>query len=95
MKKVLPNQIVQEQVAKETPPVVELIDLENEIKATAVPKPNVGSDKFIMVNNKNLNKDMLITKPDASLIMKRPSSVLESPDDGDPDYIPPKNLKLQ
>lgn len=93
-KKGLPNQTIQEHMLKEGPPMVELIDLENEIKATAVPKPNIGNDKYILVNNNISNKELLIANSDASFIMKRSSAVLPNLDDSDPDYIPPKNLKL-
>lgn len=94
-KKVLSNQSIPEHMLKDTSAMVELIDLENEIKATAVPKPNIGTDKYIMVNNNLANKELLIANHDASFIMKRPSTILENLDDNDPDYIPPKNLKLQ
>lgn len=40
------------QKATEDPPV-ELVDLENEIKATAVPKPNMPSDKNVTLVQKN------------------------------------------
>lgn len=95
VKKVLLNETILGQNSKESLPTVELIDLENEIKATAVPKPNINADKYIMVSNKTPNKEPLFSKQDVSLIMKRPSGVLEGTDDGDPDYIPPKNLKIQ
>lgn len=95
VKKVLLNETILVQNSKESLSTVELIDLENEIKATAVPKPNINADKYIMVSNKTPNKEPLISKQDVSLIMKRPSGVLEGTDDGDPDYIPPKNLKMQ
>lgn len=91
LKKVISSQVLQEKSIKETYPIVELIDLENEIKATAVPKPNVTVDKATAMT-KALNKDVLLSKSDGSLILKRPN--LDIVDDGDPDYIPPKNLKL-
>lgn len=97
VKKIFLKETIVDHNPKESPPpsTVELIDLENEIKATAVPKPHMNSDKYIMVNNKIPHKELLICKQDVSLILKRPSDVLEGKDDGDPDYIPPKNLKIQ
>ncbi|KAG5886123.1 hypothetical protein JTB14_021346 [Gonioctena quinquepunctata] len=84
----------------EPPPVVELIDLENEIKATAVPKPNLSTSdiKNIKIIPKNSGEKFDITfvksseRPSAP---KRPSTELEIVDDEDPDYIPPKNLKME
>lgn len=93
-RKVQPSQTTPELIMKQNSPVVELIDLENEIKATAVPKPNVNIDKN-MVITKDSNKEVLIGKPNTSLLVKRPLSISEFADDGDPDYVPPKNLKLQ
>ncbi|KAJ8914984.1 hypothetical protein NQ315_002508 [Exocentrus adspersus] len=76
------------------PPMVELIDLENEIEATAVPKPNlITSDiKNITIIPRNSGDTFeLHPKEDT---FKRSSSVIDTKDSSDPDYIPPKNLKL-
>ncbi|CAH2009972.1 unnamed protein product [Acanthoscelides obtectus] len=70
--------------------IVELIDLENEIKATAVPKPNLPPGVEKACAAQIIHKKLEIATP-----MKRQSpSPLELADDTDPDYIPPKNLKL-
>lgn len=88
MVKLIPSSLAMEESPIETPHV-ELIDLENEIKATAVPKPNASVDRNLL-NTKEAKE--MINKQDISLIMKRPSEMI---DDGDPDYVPPKNLKLE
>ncbi|CAH1154973.1 unnamed protein product [Phaedon cochleariae] len=86
-------------VRTEPPPVVELIDLENEIRATAVPKPYLSTSdiKNIKIISKSAGDTFGMNfftgeRPSGS---KRPPSVVEITDDGDPDYIPPKNIKLQ
>ncbi|XP_074028949.1 reduction in Cnn dots 1 isoform X4 [Leptinotarsa decemlineata] len=84
----------------EPPPAVELIDLENEIKATAVPKPNLSTSDIknikIIPKNSGERLDMAFNRSSVGVsITKRPSSVIDIADDGDPDYIPPKNLKLE
>lgn len=58
---------------------MEPIDLETELIATAVPKPNMLNDKKPM-----------------SVISKKGNFDPNQPymDDDDPDYVPPKNLKL-
>lgn len=58
----------------------EPIDLENELMATAVPKPGMSIEKRpLNIITKKGNFD-----PNEQIFM----------DDDDPDYVPPKNLKL-
>ncbi|XP_018566282.1 KAT8 regulatory NSL complex subunit 3 isoform X2 [Anoplophora glabripennis] len=73
--------------------LMELIDLENEIEATAVPKPNLSTSdiKNITVLPKSSGDNFVLNTED----LKRSSSVVDITDEGDPDYIPPKNLKLE
>lgn len=78
----------------------EPIDLENELVATAVPNPN-------FVKHENLKSMTIITKrPDSSEKGSKPLQVIISEalarqsaerrdDPDDPDYIPPKNMKLE
>lgn len=76
----------------ETTSVVELIDLENEIKATAVPKPNLGTSDIKNITiipkcsaeNINLivNKTSMNTNP---LVIRRPSQ----------DRLPEKAAQMQ
>lgn len=82
----------------------EAIDLENELVATAVPNPN-----FVRNDNMK-NMTIITKKPDGSseklakplqliineALAKRSAALadLEDPDPDDPDYIPPKNIKL-
>lgn len=78
-----------------TPPStssLELVDLENEIKATAVPKPNLSTSdiKNIKIIPKNANESLQLVP---GKFQKRPST--EILDEGDPDYVPPKNLKME
>lgn len=73
--------------------LMELIDLENEIEATAVPKPNLlTSDvKNITVLPRNSGENFGLNSEN----LARASSVADVTDESDPDYIPPKNLKLE
>lgn len=81
----------------------EPIDLENELVATAVPNPNFarGDKKLTIVTTKPEGSSEKLSKPLQVIInealAKRSASIaeLEEPDPDDPDYIPPKNMKIE
>nr|CAH7718442.1 unnamed protein product [Callosobruchus chinensis] len=70
--------------------IVELIDLENEIKATAVPKPNFSPGLEKQCTAQIIHKKLEIVAP----LKRQSTSILDHTDETDPDYVPPKNLKL-
>lgn len=84
--------------------VGEAIDLENELVATAVPNPNFARNdnmkSMTIITKKPDGSSEKLTKPLQLIIndalTKRPAALaeLEDPDPDDPDYIPPKNMKL-
>lgn len=74
--------------------LVELIDLENEIEATAVPKPNLLTSELKNIILSKSSVDNFELHPEEG-VLKRPSSVVNIINENDPDYIPPKNLKFE
>ncbi|CAG9857675.1 unnamed protein product [Phyllotreta striolata] len=78
-------------IKSESSTSMELVDLENEIKATAVPKPNLSTSD--VKNIKIIPKLSTDVQYAAANVQKRPS--MENVDEGDPDYVPPKSLKLE
>ncbi|XP_057662816.1 uncharacterized protein LOC130897886 isoform X6 [Diorhabda carinulata] len=74
---------------------VGLVDLENEIKATAVPKPSlcISDIKQIKILPKVSGELVSVSSIKSESSQKRSPSV--DIDENDPDYIPPKNLKLE
>lgn len=99
----LPSEITVKKLDPATVIMSEPIDLENELIATAVPNPNCP-------RNENVKNMAIITKrPDGSsdkaskplqviiseaLAKRSAKEITEDPDSDDPDYIPPKNIKL-
>ncbi|KAJ8931429.1 hypothetical protein NQ314_015668 [Rhamnusium bicolor] len=75
-------------------PLVELIDLENEIEATAVPKPNLATSDVKNITIIPKNSGDTFEFPQEGGVLKRSSSVIDITDE-DPDYIPPKTLKIE
>lgn len=90
---------------KKVGPVVatsEPIDLENELVATAVPKPNFGKTdvKTVTIIAKKPDGKCELPKPLQTILnealAKRSAEMAELAvdDENDPDYVPPKSIKL-
>lgn len=83
-------------------PVIEPIDLENELVATAVPKPNFGKTdmKTVTIISKKPDGKPEFPKPLQTILnealAKRSAEMAElaCDDENDPDYVPPKSIKL-
>lgn len=84
----------------------EPFDLEKELVATTVPKPNfrkLDPKNITIVSSKNsevVKSDALLPRPLQTILnealAKRSAEMAELIDDEtDPDYIPPKNMKLE
>lgn len=89
-------------IRKVEPSQSEPVDLENELVATAVPNPNFAKDlKNVTVFTKQpdssgLSKPLQVIINEA--LAKRSATLAqmgEDPDPDDPDYKPPKNMKLE
>lgn len=90
VKKVPSSELLSEKVQESS--LVELIDLENEIEATAVPKPNLLTSDIKNITILPKSCDSLQLRTDEGML-KRTSAVVDVMDENDPDYIPPKALK--
>lgn len=83
--------------------VPEAVDLENELVATAVPKPNFSKEikNLTIITKKPDGKGgEMFSKPLQTIInealAKRNAALAEVgvDDETDPDYVPPKSVKL-